>query len=331
MNGSEVRVACIDVWAPEVQEMVRAHAPENFVCSFAKEDDEEDRIRLVRDCDFILGAKITRRLLEHAPSVKLVQRWGIGVDSVDLDACREMKIPVAITTGANASVVAEFAVMMILAVYRRLTFADAELRKGNWVKPILRATCRQVRGKEIGIYGFGAIGRQVARKLSGFDAQVSYFDINRADSSVERSLGVTYRPAEELLERSDVLTIHAPLTPVTRNLINKASIAHMKDGAVVVNTARGGIVNEEDLCDAIESGKLFGAGLDGFEPEPPTADNPLFSLAETVVAPHAAGSAFDNVPNVARHAFGNMMRVLRGEPLPPADVIVPPSGASVPE
>jgi phosphoglycerate dehydrogenase-like enzyme len=320
---SEWRVGCIDVWAPEVQETVRAHAPDGFVCTFAAEDHEDDRIRAAEGCDFILGAKVTRRLLAHAPNLRLVQKWGIGIDTIDLEACREAGVPVAITAGANASVVAEFAVMMMLAVYRRLPWADSELRKGNWTKPALRATCRQIRGKHVGIYGFGAIGRMVARKLAGFEAKLFYYDLHRADEAVERALGVTYLDADRLLAESDILTIHTPLTAATRDLINRDSITRMKDGAVVINTARGGIVDEPALHEALRSGKLFGAGLDGFDPEPPLADNPLLDLAEIVVAPHAAGSAFDNVPNVARHAFGNMVRALNGEPLPPTDVIVP--------
>ena len=154
-----------------------------------------------------------------------------------------------------------------------------------------------------------------------------YFDARPADRETEQALNVSYAPLPELLAQSDIVSLHAPFTPQTARMINAASIATMKDGAILINTARGELVDEQALYDALVSGKLRGAGLDAFDPEPPAADNPLLELDQVVVTPHAGGGVFDNVENVARHSLGNIMRFLRGEPLAPADVVIPVSSS----
>jgi D-3-phosphoglycerate dehydrogenase len=163
----------------------------------------------------------------------------------------------------------------------------------------------------------------VAHRLRGFDANIVYFDLNRADRVTERALRAKYVAFDELLARSDILSIHTPLTNRTRHLIGREAIAKMKDGAVIINTARGGIVDEEALYESLVSGKLRGAGLDSFEVEPLSPDSPLAKLDQVVLTPHAGGGVFDNVENVAEHALGNIMKFLRGEALSPLDVVVP--------
>ena len=162
----------------------------------------------------------------------------------------------------------------------------------------------------------------VAHRLAGFDVQIIYHDIRRADRPTERALHATPVTFDELLERSDVLTVHTPLTKVTRDMINAQVLARMKPGAILVNAARGEVVDEAALYDALVSGKLRGAGLDVFAKEPADPNNPLFKLDQVVLTPHIAGSAIDLVADIARHAFGNMQAVLNGEPLPANDVIV---------
>jgi D-3-phosphoglycerate dehydrogenase len=163
----------------------------------------------------------------------------------------------------------------------------------------------------------------VARRLAGFDCKVVYYDVNRADHITERALNARWVPLEELIAKSDILSVHVPLTKHTANIIDAAAIARMKDGAIIINTARGGIVDEAALVDALVSGKLRGAGIDTFAEEPPPKDHPLLALENVVVTPHAGGGVFDNVDNVAKHAIGNMLKVLNGAPLAVQDVIVP--------
>ena len=318
-------IACLDVFAPKVQDAIRGVALPEFEIRFAKTYQPEEQLDLTVNADFVLvgGATLSGSMIEQAKRLKFIQKWGIGVDKIDLAAARRAGVPVAITAGANAGPVAELAIALMLAVYRRIPYADRKIREGVWIKSEMRSSCYQLDGKTIGLLGFGAIARMVAHRLRGFDADIVYHDLNRADRVTERALQARHVSFDELLERSDILSIHTPLTSATRNLIGREAIAKMKDGAVIINTARGGIVDESALCEALETGKLCGAGLDSFESEPLSLESPLLKFDQVVLTPHAGGGVFDNVANVADHALGNIAKFLRGEALAPLDVVVP--------
>ena len=318
-------VAALDVWAPEVREIVRRVAPPELELHFAKTYDDAEQMALVENAEIILAgwAAVTAPMLTHAKKLRFIGKWGIGVDRIDVEAARRMKIPLAITAGANAAPVSELTIALMLGVYRRLAQADSALRRGQWLKAEMRALGYQVAGKTVGLLGFGNIGRMVARRLAGFDPKIIYFDERRADAETEARLNVQFVSFEQLLAQSDILTLHAPYIPSTAKIINAQSIARMKTGAVLINTARGELVDEKALYDALVSQKLRGAGLDAFDPEPPLPDNPLFKLDQVMVTPHTGGAVFDNVENVTRHVIGNIMRFLHGEAMAPADVIVP--------
>jgi phosphoglycerate dehydrogenase-like enzyme len=320
------QVACLDVWAPAVREVVRQAAPPELVLHFADSYDAPEQLALSAQADILLPgfAAVTADMLARSPRVRMIHKWGIGIDAIDLDAVRRHGVALAITTGANAGPVAELAIALMLAVYRRIPYVNRAMREGRWPTPEMRETCYQITGKTVGLMGFGHIGRMLARRLRGFDAQVLYFDTRPADAGTEQELQARYVPMDELLARSDILSLHAPLVPQTAHLINARTIAAMKDGAVLINTARGGLVDEVALYQALVGGKLRGAGLDAFDPEPPAPDSPLLSLDQVVVTPHAGGGVFDNVAPVARHAFGNILRFLRGEPIPAADLVIAP-------
>ncbi|HVF62876.1 MAG TPA: 2-hydroxyacid dehydrogenase [Casimicrobiaceae bacterium] len=319
------RVACLDVWAPAVRDVVRGTAPSELELRFATSYDEGEQMALVEDADFLLPgwAAVTEPMLEKAKKLRMIQKWGIGYDRIDVEAARKRGIGLAITAGSNAGPVAELAIALMLAVYRRVVYTTQAMRRGHWPKAEMRESCFQLAGKTIGVVGFGNIGRMLARRLSGFDADIVYFDARRADAQTEQALNARHVALSELLAQSDIVSLHAPLTPQTAKMIDANAIASMKDGAVLINTARGELVDEAALYDALVRGKLRGAGLDAFDPEPPSRDNPLLTLDQVVVTPHAGGGVFDNVENVARHALGNIVRFLHGEPLAPADVILP--------
>ena len=318
-------VACLDVWAPAVRQVVQRVAPPELDLHFATSYDDAEQMALVRDAEVIFAgwAAVTRPMLEHAHKLRMIEKWGIGVDRIDVEAARQLKIPVAITAGSNAAPVSELAVGLMLAVYRRIAHMDRTLRQGLWLKSEMRETCYQIAGKTVGLYGFGNIGRKVAQRLMGFECDIIYYDARRADLETEQRLRVRYVERDELFAQSDILTLHAPFIPETAHVINARTIASMKDGAMLINTARGELVDEEALLQALLSGKLRGAGLDAFAIEPVEPGNPLLTLDQVVATPHIGGAVFDNVENVARHAIGNIMRVLNGEPLAPQDVIVP--------
>ncbi len=322
-------VACMDVWAPAVQEVVRHTAPPELELRFAPSYNPTEQLALTADADILVPgfAAVTADMLRQSPRVRMIHKWGIGIDSIDLDAVRRHGIALAITTGANAGPVAELAIALMLAVYRRIPYVNRAMRQGRWPTPEMRETCYQITGKTIGLVGFGSIGQMLARRLSGFDAQIIYFDTVRADVETERALRARFAPLAEVFSTSDILSLHAPLLAQTARMINAASIETMKNGAVLINTSRGGLVDEQALYDAIVRGKLHGAGLDAFDPEPPAVDNPLLALDQVVVTPHAGGGVFDNVANVASHAFGNIMNFLRDEPIRAADLMI--AGAPV--
>ena len=318
-------VACLDVWAPAVREVVRRTAPPELDLHFATSYDEAEQMALVEGAEIILAgwAAVTAPMLAHAQRLRFIEKWGIGVDRIDIEAARRKGIPLAITAGSNAVPVAELTIGLILGVYRRLAQVDAALRRGVWLKAEMREIGYQIAGKTVGLVGFGNIGRKVAQRLRGFDCRVVVLrrpprgrgDRDGTRRELRTAVGATRRERH----REPARAAH----PETARMINAASIATMKDGAVLINTARGELVDERALYDALASGKLRGAGLDAFDPEPPSPDNPLLKLDQVIATPHVGGAVFDNVENVARHAIGNILRFLRGEALAPADVVVP--------
>jgi D-3-phosphoglycerate dehydrogenase len=320
-------VAFLDAHDPEVRAVIAAECPSRLELRMATSDDPGDRLGLAKDAAFFVGgiSAIPASLMDAAPGLRLIQKWGIGVDKIDLAAARARGIPVAITAGANAVPVAEFTLLLMLAVLRRLPAVEAEFRGGEWHGPRrdTRLQARQLRGKRIGLVGLGAIGRQVAKRLQAFDVDVRYFDIRRPTPPEEQALGVRFQELDPLLADADIVSLHVPYTPATRAMLSRERIARLRPGAIVINTARGEIVDEAALAEALEGGRLAGAGIDVFGGEPPKPEHPLFRVRAPglVLAPHVAGSAFDNVANVARHAFRNVERVLDGEPLAPADVV----------
>ena len=325
-RSNRYRVACIGrAFGPEAQSLIAEVAPSELEVVFDVSVGES-AAALARTSDFILvTAPVTERMMQQSPKLRLIQKWGIGVDKIDLDAAEREGIYVAITAGANAGPVAEHTIMLILATLRRLSLADRSMRDGRWLYTEIRSQCHKLAGKTVGILGFGNIGRAVGRRLRGFETEILYYDPRRAPPAVEEEIGARFVPFDELMARSDVLTIHCPGGGANKDLVDAAVIARMKRGAVLVNAARGDIVNEAALVAALESGQISGAGLDAFEPEPLPRESRLTRFDNVVLTPHSAGSVIDNVAPVARHAFGNMLRMINGEPIPEADLVVTPA------
>ncbi len=321
-----LKIACIDVLAPAVQAETRDVAEPDFHIRFTQSSNPEEHYALADDADFLLvgAAPVTEALLAHCGRVRLIQKFGVGIEKVDLEAARRARIPVAIAAGGNAAPVSELAVGLMIAVNRKLVFADRKTREGIWLKTEMRSWCYQLDGKTVGMLGFGAIAQLTARRLAGFDVRVLYHSNRRADIATEEALRAEKVSLDELLARSDILSIHVPLTPATHHLIDAAALAKMKPDAILVNTARGGVVDEAALYEALVAGRLRGAGLDVFSTEPPDPANPLFTMDNVVVMPHAGGGVFDNVRKVMTHAIGNMRKLLAGEDLPAADIVIAP-------
>jgi phosphoglycerate dehydrogenase-like enzyme len=259
----------------------------------------------------------TRRVMEANPQLRVIARVGVGFDAVDLAAATAHGIAVCIAPGTNQDAVAEHAFALILALAKNVVSQHAGVIAGAWP----RGTNLPVRGRVLGIAGLGRIGKAVALRGRAFGMPLLAYE-PFPDPAFVAAHGITLVPFERLLAESDVLTLHLPLTPESRHLINRRTLARMKPTAVLINTARGGLVCEADLVEALRTGRLGGAGLDVFEDEPPAADNPLFALDNVVLTPHAAGGDLKSRDDMALAAARAIVALSRGEW--PAEQVVNP-------
>jgi phosphoglycerate dehydrogenase-like enzyme len=252
----------------------------------------------------------TAGVLARAGDLRVISRTGVGFDAIDVAEATRRGIVVSTTPGTNQHAVADLAVGLILACARGLLAADRWLRDGNWVP---RTPSVELRGSTIGIIGAGLIGGEVIKRLSGFEPRLIACDVVQRPELVER-FGLTYVPLEQLLAEADFVTLHAPLLPETRHLIDAAALGQMKASAYLVNTARGPLVDELALADALQAGRLAGAALDVYHVEPLPLDSPLRRAPRLILTPHMAGTTAQSGRAMLDMAVQNAVRVLRGEP-----------------
>ncbi|MFM7108488.1 MAG: phosphoglycerate dehydrogenase [Planctomycetaceae bacterium] len=273
---------------------------------------ETDTLALVGEVDgYICGDDaITRRVLEKAlPRLKVLSKYGIGVDKIDVGACTEFGIPLMFTPGVNHTTVAEHAFLLLLALEKHLLFHADSVRSGGWK----RQTGRELLGKTIGIVGMGRIGKEVAVRAKAFGMTPVGYDVFW-DEAFAAEHGVARMAAlDELFAASDYISLHTNLTPQTRDLVRAETIARMKPDAIVINCARGEIVNTADMVAALKSGKLRGYGTDVLDEEPPRAGHPLVNLANCLVTPHVGSRTLESVQRQAAAAVTNLVRAMHGE------------------
>jgi D-3-phosphoglycerate dehydrogenase / 2-oxoglutarate reductase len=271
---------------------------------------EAEYLERCGDADGLLiqyGA-VTRRVLEGLPRVRVLVRYGVGVDGIDLAAATDHGVPVVNVPDYGTDEVANHAVALVLALARKLTRLDRQTRSGGWDVFRVGAVTR-LAGQTVGIFGCGRIGSAVARKLSGFDVRLL-----GCDPYIDRfPAGVQPVPFERLLGESDYITIHCPLTGETRHAFDAESLGRMRPTAVLINTARGGIVDTDALVGALQEGQLAGAGLDVLEQEPIDPESPLLRMEQVIVTPHAAWYSEEGRSDLKRRAAEEAVRVLRGE------------------
>jgi D-3-phosphoglycerate dehydrogenase / 2-oxoglutarate reductase len=259
--------------------------------------DEDEMVELVRGCEgLIVGVDpVTTRVLEAGP-LRVVVKYGSGMDNIDLEAAQALNVQVSSTPGANARSVAELAIALLLTLARNVALHDRGVREGSW----RRLIGVELAGKRLGLIGYGAIGREVTRIARGLDMQVVAHDpfVKEAD--------VPLLPLEELYAASDAVSLHLPLTEETRGLVGARELAAMKPTAFLINAARGGLVDESALADALRSGRLAGAALDGFDIEP-LGDSPLRELDNVVLSPHAGAATREAVLRAAVQAVDQLL------------------------
>jgi phosphoglycerate dehydrogenase-like enzyme len=265
--------------------------------------------------EYFLGfaRNMGNEFFRSAPKLKLVQLTSAGYDQVDVEAARKAKVPVANNGGANAIAVAEHTMALILAVQKKIVFHHNNVVAGKWrVGDFAEARAYELAGKKVGIIGLGNIGKKVARRVAAFDAKVVYYDILRLTEDQEDALGVRFVLKEELLRTADVVSLHVPLDDSTRGLIGERELSLMKSSAVIVNTCRGPVIDEDALIRALSSNRIAGAGLDVLVDEPTKPDNPILKLPNVTFTPHSAGPTWDNWVARFRNGFDNIQRVESG-------------------
>ncbi len=325
-TAGPVGVGIIDPFHPRILETIRAALPAEWTMTVAGGRSKAEQESAVADAEIVLvmATPMPASLIAAARKLRFIQKLGAGVDRIDTDACTARGIGLARLQAGNAIPVAEHTLTLMLSAYRRLPLLDRQTRAGYWDKEDSRGVNLHLHGRRVGLVGFGAIGRQVARLLSGFGCEIIYFDPIRADAAVERDLGVSYCELDELIASSDVISLHLPLMKETAGLIDARRIASMKPDALLVNAARGGLVDEAALAEALRERRIFGAALDAFSQEPPLG-NPLLELDNTIVTPHCAGATLNNFAGIVERAVANCHRTLRGEPLPDGDTVLAPA------
>ena len=298
-----------------IEEVVSYSPPDYEVVVLDKSSTEEQRINEVRDAEFLLcyGQDPSDEVIKSLEKCRLVQLLAAGYDRMNLDLLAELEIPCANNGGANSWAVADQAVLLMLAIYKQLLASDNSTREGRWAEPITGQNTFEMADKKVGILGIGNIGRQVAKRVQGFDAKVQYFDLYPLDDRTAEELNVTYVSLEELFSTSDIISCHTPLTNDTKHIVNSNTLSLMKPTAILINTSRGPVVDEEALISALQSGVIAAAGLDVFEKEPVSPDNPLLKMDNVVATPHMAGTTWDTWARRANFGFENMERIRNGE------------------
>lgn len=283
----------------------------------ADNQDPNNYLDEMQDADALIVriAKCDGHAIENSPNLKVIGRTGVGYDSVDVKTATAHGIPVVITPGANNRSVAEHAVAMMFALSKNLVEAQQEMCKGNWeIRGAKKAF--ELEGKTVGILGLGAIGRETAKICEGCGMKVAAYDPFLSKEQVEGYGAVYYENYEDLLNASDVVSIHVPLTDETRNMIGKKQLAEMKKTALIINCSRGGIINEADLVEALKAGEIAGAGTDVFCNEPPKTDDPLLNCPNLIVSPHSAAQTREAVIKMAQMCVKGCLAVAEGKKWP---------------
>ena len=289
-----------------------------------REASEEDWLAAAGDAEALFVTPVTwirESLLARMPNLKLIHSEGVGFDRIDLEAARKRGIYVCNNAGCNAGPVAEQAVMLMTMLLHRILWGHRMVLEGRQreaVRILEGDVPPDLSSAKVGLVGFGAIGQETAARLRPNGTEVYYYARHRRDEETEKRLGVTYLPLEELTARCDIVSLHLPATAESTHMVDRDFLARMKPGAFLVNTARGAIIDDEALCEAIRSGHLAGAGLDAYAPEPVPADHPLVKLAHEypdrlILCPHQAGISLTSFHNVYRMLFEDLGRVMAGQ------------------
>lgn len=297
------------------KEMIQKYKTEGDQVLYWSELSEAEKREVLPTADIFMVATfpVDQEILSQTRKLKLVQRAGIGIDTIDVLAATKRGAWVCNTPGINAVSVAEMTIGMILGLYRKLAFMDQKTKEGQWLMWDYRPDMYEMRGKTHGIFGMGNVGKEVAQRSKAFGTKLLYSDVRRLPMDQEEEFGLQWATFEELLRESDILSVHVPLVEGTRDLIGEKELSKMKPRAILINVARGQIIDEHAVAKSLQEGRLLGAGFDTFAEEPITLDNPLRGCENALLTPHIAGGTRDVLEASIRESFQNIERVRAGE------------------
>ena len=287
-----------------------------FTLKVLRKADRDELLNSISEADYLLMSGrlgIDREVIDRAGKLRMIQRTGVGLDNVDLEYLCHKGIPLYVNRGINANSAAEYTVMLMLAALKRNYAVNSQMRSGIWKKQETALTTHEMYGKTVGLIGMGNIGTRVARMLSGFDAKIIYTDIRRLPFDEEDRLGAVFCDFEELLCKADIISLHCPYDAAKGYLIAEKEIEQMKDGVVLINTARGKLVRQKAVEEALEKGKIAAVGFDVFEEEPLCGGEALLESMNAYLSPHIAGLSYETFTNMMVSAVENIKAFDRGE------------------
>lgn len=291
-------------------EILQKACPNGFTVKTLNEATHEQLIKEAADADYFLVSgrlPIDKAVLDHAPHLKMIQRTGVGTEMLDMEEIKKHGIPVYVNAGVNAQSVAEHTLALMLACLKRLPQINRQTHEGVWKKQQVGVTTRELRGKTVALVGMGNIGRLVAKMLQPFGAKLIYTDVFRQPKEVEEKLELTYFDGfEAMLPQADILSFHCPLTKENTEMLNATTLAMMKQGAIVINTARGKLINPDDLYEALQLGHLASAALDTHYEEPIQEGYRLAELDNVILTPHIGGLSYEAFESMI---FGAMQNI----------------------
>ena len=296
-------------------EIIKSAVPDGFELEMLESVSQQELEGKVKEADYLLVSgrlKINRTVLGNAQNIKMIQRTGVGLDSIDLEYIRNHDVPFYVNKGVNAQSVAEHTILLMLASLRNLVEINENTKRGIWKKQAQGVCTHELCGKTVGLIGMGAIGRKVAGMLKAFGAEVLYNDVSKMKQEDEDALGIKFSTREEIIEKSDIISLHCPLTDDTRHMINDRAVNKMKNGVILINTARGGLIDEAALINGIKNGKIAGAGIDVYEKEP-VDNSEVLNLQNVITTPHIGGVTYDSFYQMMYQAMRNIEMFDKGQ------------------
>lgn len=302
-------------YSQELLSIVKQVVPEGFDIISLDEATQKNVISKIQNAEYLLVGgriKIDEKVLDAATKLKMIQRTGVGLDSLSFEAVKKKNIPVYVNPGVNARSVAEHSIMLLLSVLRNVSNVDSIIKSGTWKKHELGIQNNELFGKTVGLIGLGNIGTHVAKMLKPFGVKIIYNKRTRLSKETESNLGITYSSFDDLLKQADIISLHCPLNDETERLIDRDQFSLMKKGAIIINTSRGKLINEEALIQNLKSQKLKGAGLDVYEQEPLSSNSELLKLSNVILTPHISGITKESFETMMVEAFANIQEFEKG-------------------